>query len=253
MLGGLRRSLARVTLHAVSIVTVPIIDMETVTPRSRLVTIRLPPDGLAFAPGQAVLVGTQGQHKRRPYSIACSPERASETGRLELLVAVDIGGSPGAHLAYAGPGTLVDLEGPTGAFTLPNVKPDHRVLCVAGGTGIAPLRSMLDHLLRRDDAPRISLLYSARRGDEFAFIDELHEHATEGRLELHQTVTRDPSARWSGRRGRIGRSHFQSVLHEPTVTLCLVCGPESMVKESVSTLTALGVPDVQIRTEQWAR
>jgi NAD(P)H-flavin reductase len=244
---------ARGTLHEVSIVTVPIIDMETVTPRSRVVTIRMPPEGLEFLPGQAVVVGTRGQHDRRPYSIACSPERAAETGRLELLVAVDASGSPGAHLASASPGTLVDLEGPTGAFTLPTVNPDHRVLCVAGGTGIAPLRSMLDHLFRRDAAPPVSLLYSARRRDEFAFIDELRAHTTAGRLEMHQTVTRDSHALWSGWRGRIGRSHFQSVLHEPAVTFCLVCGPEPMVKESVSTLKTLGVPDGQIRTERWAR
>jgi NAD(P)H-flavin reductase len=237
----------------VSIVTVPIIDMETVTPRSRLVTMRLPPTGLDFLPGQAVVIGTQGQNDRRPYSIACSPERAAETQRLELLVAVDTSGDPGTHLASAAPGTLVDLEGPIGEFTLPDVTPDHRVLCVAGGTGIAPLRSMLDHLLRRAAAPRISLLYSARRGDEFAFIDELDEHAAVGRLELHQTVTRDPSEFWSGRRGRIGRPHFQSVLHEPAVTLCLVCGPAPMVKQSIATLKALGVPDTQIRTEQWVR
>ena len=236
-----------------AIVTLPIVDVETVTPRSRLVTMRLPPQGLDFLPGQAVIVGPQGHNDRRPYSIACSPERATETQRLELLVAVDPSGDPGTHLASTSPGTLVDLEGPVGAFTLPDVTPDHRLLCVAGGTGIAPLRSMLDHLLRRDAAPRISLLYSARRGDEFAFIDELHEHVTVGRLELHQTVTRDQSAFWSGRRGRIGEAHFQSVLHEPAVTLCLVCGPQPMVKESVSTLKAMGVPDAQIRTEQWAR
>ena len=227
--------------------------METVTPRSRLVTMGLPPDGIDFLPGQAVVVGTQGRPDRRPYSIACSPERATETQRLELLVAVETSSDPGAHLASAGPGTLVDLEGPVGTFTLPEVRPGHRVLCVAGGTGIAPLRSMLDHLLRRDEAPRMSLLYSARRSDEFAFIDELREHATRGRLELHQTVTRDPSQSWSGRRGRVGQSHFQSVLHQPAETLCLVCGPAPMVRESVSTLKAMGVPDTQIRTEQWAR
>jgi len=237
----------------VSIVTVPIIDMETVTPRSRLVTMRLPPNGLDFLPGQAVVVGTQGQNDRRPYSIACSPERAAEIERLELLVAVDASGDPGTHLASAGPGTLIDLEGPIGEFTLPEVTPDHRVLCVAGGTGIAPLRSMLDHLLRRAAVPKISLLYSARRGDEFAFIDELDKHATVGRIELHQTVTRDPSEVWSGRRGRIGRSHFQAVLHEPAVTLCFVCGPEPMVRQSISSLKALGVPPTQIRTEQWVR
>ena len=227
--------------------------MVTVTPRSRLVSIGLPAEGLEFLPGHAVMVGAQGQDERRPYSIACSPERAIETWRLELLIAVDASGDPRPNLASASPGTLVDVEGPVGAFTLPEVTRDRRVLCVAGGTGIAPLRSMLDHLLRRAAAPRISLLYSARHGDEFAFIDELHQHAAIGRLELHQTVTRDPNSSWSGRRGRIGRSHFEAVLHEPAETLCLVCGPEPLVNESVSTLKALGVPDDQVRTEQWGR
>ena len=234
-----------------SVVTIPIIDLVAVTPRSRLVCMDLSARGLEFLPGQAVMVCAHGQDERRPYSIACSPERAAETRRLELLIAVDASGDPGTNLASATPGTLVDVEGPVGAFTIPEVRHDLRVLCVAGGTGIAPLRSMLDHLLRRTAAPRISLLYSARRGDEFAFIDELHEHATVGRLELHQTVTRDPSSSWSGRRGRIGRSHFEAVLYEPAATLCLVCGPEPLVNEAVSTLKALGVPDAQIRTEQW--
>ena len=104
--------------------------METVTPRSRLVTVRLPPHGMEFLPGQAVVVGTQGQHDRRPYSIACSPERATETQRLELLVAVETSGDPGPHLASAGPGTLVDLEGPIGTFTLPEVRHAITACCV---------------------------------------------------------------------------------------------------------------------------
>ena len=213
----------------------------------------LPDQGLEFLPGQAVMVRAHGHGQRRPYSIACSPERAAETQRLELLIAVGVGSDPGPNLADLSPGTLVDIEGPVGAFTLPDVARDRRVLCVAGGTGIAPLRSMVDHLLRRVAAPRISLLYSARRGNEFAFIDELQQHAAIGRLELHQTVTRDPSTSWSGRRGRIGRSHFTAVLHQPAETLCFVCGPEPLVNESVSTLKALGVPDDQVRTEQWGR
>ena len=232
------------------IVTVPIIDLVAVTPRSRLVSVDFRVRALRFLPGQAVMVGAHGQDDRRPYSIACSPEQSAETGRLELLIAVEANGNLGANLAPATPGTLVDVEGPVGVFTLPEVTHHRRVLCVAGGTGIAPLRAMLDHMLRRGAAPRISLLYSARRGDEFAFIDELREHAAAGRLELHQTVTRDESSSWSGRRGRIGWSHFEAVLHEPAATLCFVCGPEPLVNESVSTLKALGVPDTQIRTEQ---
>jgi ferredoxin-NADP reductase len=112
---------------------------------------------------------------------------------------------------------------------------------------------MIDHAVRRHPERRMSLLYSARRGDEFAFIDELREHEAGGRLELHPTVTRDDSSNWAGGRGRIGRSHFEAVLHEPAATLCFVCGPAPLVAESVSTLQSLGVPAGQIRTEQWGK
>ena len=199
------------------------------------------------------MVAQHGEAERRPYSIASSPEQAAETQRIELLIATEPDGTLGPHLGSADPGTLFDVEGPIGTFTLPEVPSAGWLLFVAGGTGIAPLRSMLDHTLRQRPAPRISLLYSARRGDEFAFIDEFQRHAAAGRIELHQTVTRDESSAWSGHRGRIGRSHFEAVLHDPVATFCVVCGPEPLVSESVSTLKALGVPDLQIRTEQWGR
>src|SRR5688572_6205158 len=109
------------------------------------------------------MVGPHGQDDRRPYSIACSPERASETGRLELLITIEAEGDRGTNLAAATAGTMVDVEGPVGAFTFPATLDRDWLLFVAGGTGIAPLRAMLDHALRRHPSERISVLYSARR------------------------------------------------------------------------------------------
>jgi NAD(P)H-flavin reductase len=199
------------------------------------------------------MMGAHGGAERRPYSIACSPERARELGRLEFLIGVEAEGDLGANLLPAAPGMLLDLDGPMGEFTFPRAAEQNWLLFVAGGTGIAPLRAMLDHGLRQRPAPRVSLLYSARRADEFAFVDELRAHADAGVLELHQTVTREDSEAWAGHRGRIGRAHFETVLHEPSDTLCFVCGPTALVNESISTLKALGVPEEQIRTEQWGK
>ena len=199
------------------------------------------------------MAAAHGHDERRPYSIACSPERVVETGRIELLVSLEQSGEIVSHLSDVEAGGLIDLEGPLGQFVFPEEPGERRVLFVAGGTGIAPLRSMLDHALRRRHAPLISLLYSARRSDEFAFIEELRGHARRGRIQLQQTVTRDESSAWEGGRGRIGRGHFQSVLHEPASTLCFVCGPPLLVTESVATLSALGVPEMLIRTEQWGK
>ena len=248
-----RRGSPEVHSHEVPVVTVPIVGVERSTPRSRLVSLDIRNQAFTFKPGHAVMVGRHGQSERRPYSIACSPEQAAERQQLELLIAVEPDGLFGPHLDPATPGSMLDVEGPIGTFVLPQVPADRRLLFVAGGTGIAPLRSMLDHTLRLPGGPRVSLLYSARRGDEFAFMEELQRHAAGGRIELHQTVTRDESSAWSGRRGRIGRSHFEAVLHDPGTTVCVVCGPEPLVSESVSTLKALGVPDGQIRTEQWGK
>lgn len=193
------------------------------------------------------MVGRTGDRVRRPYSIACSPEQASDTLRLELLIGVEAEAT--SDFGFAA-GRTLEIEGPIGTFTLPPDASAGWILFVAGGTGIAPLRSMLDHLLRKHQGQRISLLYSARSGDEFAFIGELERHVRAGVLELHQTVTRDDT-KWAGRRGRIGRDHFEAVLHEPADTLCFVCGPSSLVDESVSTLKALGVAEPKIRTESW--
>lgn len=191
-----------------------------------------------------------GRHggERRAFSIACSPERAAEIGALELLIARE-GGSE--DLTWAETGALVDVEGPVGTFTFPVSVDQSHVLFVAGGTGIAPVRSMLDHALRMDRAPRLSLLYSTRRSDEFAFVEEFREHERLARLELHQTVTRDADVSWGGRRGRIGLDQFEAVLHDPASTLCFVCGPRSLVDGAATTLQALGVPAASIRTEGW--
>ena len=231
------------------VVTVPLLRVEAVTPRSRLVTLDLRNQRFDFRAGHAVLIGQGGQ--RRPYSIASSPERAAETQSLELLIALEADGTLGPHLRMIEPGSPVDLEGPMGTFLFPEELPAQRLVFVAGGTGIAPLRAMIDHVLRGAPEQRLSLLYSARNGDEFAFVEELRSHETQGRLELHQTVTRDDGSKWAGKRGRIGRTHFESIVHEPAMTLCFVCGPRTLVNESVSTLAALGVPADSIRTEAW--
>jgi NAD(P)H-flavin reductase len=235
-------------------VTAPLLEIAAITPRSRLLSVDLSAREVGFKAGQAVLIGWHGDTERRPYSIACSPEAAREHGRLELLVSLDAPGEIARRLPEAARGTLVDVEGPLGTFTFPESPAQQRLLFVAGGTGIAPLRAMIDHAVRHHPSTHLSLIYSARRSDEFAFFSELREHERSERLALHATVTRDDAIEgWAGGRGRIGRTHFESALLEPTDTLCFVCGPPLMVSDAVATLRLLGVPEAQIRTEGWVR
>jgi len=234
----------------VTFLTLPLARVDAPSPRSRLLSIDASGHTFTFLPGQAVMMGPHDAAVRRPFSIACSPERAAETQTLELLIAMEAGSG---DLTWATTGTLVDVEGPIGTFIFPASLDQSHVLFVAGGTGIAPVRAMLDHALRRQPAEKISLLYSTRHRQEFAFMEEFRAYERSGRLELHPTVTRDDDAEWEGHRGRIGRSHFEAVLHDPSSTLCFVCGPPSLVSESTATLKDLGVPEPLLRTESWGR
>jgi ferredoxin-NADP reductase len=202
-----------------------------------------------YLAGQAALIAPHGAAERRAFSIACSPELADETHALQFLIAME---GSSEDLAWAKNGALIDVEGPLGSFTFTTSPDQSPVLFVAGGTGIAPVRAMLDHALRQVPSPPLSLLYSTRRSDEFAFIEEFRAHERNGRLELHQTVTRDEGGSWGGRRGRIGRDHFEAVLHDPSSTVCFVCGPPTLVSESTTTLQSLGVPAASIRSEGWS-
>jgi NAD(P)H-flavin reductase len=237
----------------VSVITAPLVRVLDATPRSRLLVLDVHDRALTFVAGQAVLIAAQGAPERRPYSIASSPHRTIETGELEVLIAVDEAGQAGAHLPRLAPHTLIEIDGPIGSFVFTDDFPGGNVLFVAGGTGIAPLRAMTDVLLRDRPDCHISLLYSARSHDEFAFIDEFRHYAAAQQLSLHQTVTRDEGTAWIGGRGRIGHAHFEAVLRDASATLCFVCGPAALVTESVGTLEALGVPRRLIRTEAWLR
>jgi NAD(P)H-flavin reductase len=230
------------------LLTLAIREILPATPRARVVRLDLGGRSFTYAPGQAVLVGAHGAPKRRPYSIAASPEDAARDDCLELLVGVDLAGST-THLPLE-PGATIDVEGPMGTFVFPRDPTERRFVFIAGGTGIAPLRAMLHHALAIPHG-EIGLYYSARTPDEFAYEREFRALAAEGRIELHQAVTRAIDGPWSGIRGRIGRSELEPLVHSRK-TLCFVCGPPALVTEMTTLLGDLGIARERIRAEEWS-
>jgi NAD(P)H-flavin reductase len=223
-------------------------DVLRATPRSRIVRLDLSGQRFDYAAGQAVLVGTPGNQRRRPYSIASAPEDARREGWLELLVGIDGDESPEADFVLE-PHELVEIDGPFGTFTFPDNPTERCFVFIAGGTGIAPLRAMLRHALTIPHR-NLGVFYSARTPADFAYETELRALAQTGQIVLRQTITRATGANWSGARGRIGPSALGELVHEPE-TLCFVCGPRALVEDVPKLLEELGVPRDRIRVEEW--
>jgi ferredoxin-NADP reductase len=221
------------------------------TPRARVIHLDLGGRPFPFDAGQYVLLGQDGLHERRPYSLASAPIQVAGRGRLEFLIQVGPDGTPGPHLPRLQKGAWVDVEGPEGEFTLPTGRPAADVLLVAGGTGIAPLRAMLWQLLETASQARIGLVQSGRAPDELAYAAEFRALAKAGQIQLVETVTREAPESWQGVRGRIDRAQLEAAMTGP-YPLCFVCGPDSLVQDVPQVLHDLGVPASHVFTEQWA-
>jgi ferredoxin-NADP reductase len=229
--------------------TVAVRHVAPATPRTRIINLDLTPHSFSFEAGQAVMVGLHGSSLRKPYSIASAPWELAKTGVLQVLAQVERTGAPDPHLELASPGTRIDLAGPFGTFGLPADFANLPLLFVAGGTGIAPLRSMLMERLSRPGAPKIALVYSARSSEEFAYRSELDAMAIAGRISLFLTVSRLAES-WEGRRGRIDQALLKSALPSGDAC-CLVCGPPELVSDVSQLLLGLNVGADRILTEKY--
>ena len=93
----------------------------------------------------------------------------------------------------------------------------------------------------------MSLVYSARAVDEFAFGDELEALRQAGRLALHCTVTRDDAPAWPGRTGRVDDRCWRQRAGRRRVGL--VCGPGPFVNDVAAALR-LGVDPARVVVER---
>jgi ferredoxin-NADP reductase len=232
--------------------TLPIRDTEPATPRAHIIRLDLQGQPFTYRAGQAAYLQPAGADKRRPYSIASAPEETAQHDQLEFLVQIDATGASGLLPDLIRPGTLATVDGPLGSFVFPAEHPvEQSFLFIAGGTGIAPLRSMLWHTLLAERPGRIGLVYSVRSPEELAYRQEFEKLDRQGRVTFRHTVTRSVSDGWTGRQGRIDAASLKDMV-DPGNTLCFVCGPPALVGDIRPRLNALGVKDEQIRIEQWA-
>jgi Na+-transporting NADH:ubiquinone oxidoreductase subunit F len=226
-----------------------IIYAENATSDIRRIGVRLiSPGEVEFKPGQYVQVNCDvgGQREYRAYSIASSPD---ETGVVELNVKRVPEGLVSAWLHTLEEGDRIEFSGPYGDFFL-DMDSQRRIICVAGGVGLAPLRSIVlywvDHLKGRP----VELYYGSRTREDlydhdlFARIAEQNEN-----FHYHPAVSdEDPS--WEGERGFIHtvlQKHFQGNGNAEAY----LCGPPIMIDAVSEVLVDAGMPEERISYDKF--
>lgn len=220
------------------------------TPSSCIIGLDLDGASFPYRAGQVASLSPEGAGDRIPYSIASAPEETAADSTLQFLVKLDGSGRWGDHFDPVRRGARISVHGPSGSFVFPDAPTERRFLFIAGGTGIAPLRSMIYHAVLTQRPGHIALLYSARTPHDFAYLPELRRMVRRGELQLTTTATRELSKRWRGSKGRIAASQLVPLIESPE-TLCFVCGPASMVSDVPPMLEHLGIDRSRIRLEDW--
>ena len=215
-----------------------ILAAEMLTPRARLLQLRLP-QPLLHTPGTFVEVSVFGLGEA-PFTIASPP---GDGDRLDIVV--QEAGSLTRALHRLKPGDLVGVRGPFGSgFPLERMV-GRDLLLVAGGLGLVTLRSLLlSALARRGEFGRIVLLYGARNAASLLFRDELLRWHRDGELDCRFALGEGGDG-WTAARGDVSQL-LRDLDLDPRRTSVAVSGPAEMYRFTNPLLFRLGFAEEEI-------
>jgi NAD(P)H-flavin reductase len=146
------------------------------------------------------------------------------------------------------PGQMVTLRGPYGnGFPVESALKGKDLLFIAGGIGLAPLRSVINYCRdKRDQYGKITVVYGARSKEDLVDYNEiLTQWIPEGDIDVQLTIDREQED-WDGHVGFIPA--FVKELNPSLDYNVLMCGPPVMIKFTLQGLKELGFKDEQIYT-----
>ncbi|AWL95910.1 FAD-binding oxidoreductase [Bradyrhizobium ottawaense] len=222
------------------------------TPNVKTFRLQAPDGGaipFAFLPGQFLTYAIEidGKTVRRSYTIASS---AAQAAYVETTIKREDGGLLSDYMhGQLKAGDLIEVAGPSGAFTFTGVEADSVVL-IGGGVGITPLMAAIRYLSDIAWPGQIYLVYGAQTTEQFIFRDEL-EYLQRRMNNLHvaATMVRAAGTSWMGSEGQVTAEFLTQAVPDLTRRRVHLCGPPGMMDALRKILIGLGVPREQIKTE----
>ncbi len=145
-------------------------------------------------------------------------------------------------------GQYVTVRGPYGNyFPVETELKGKNLLFVAGGIGLAPLRSVINYCrANRDNYGTIDIVYGSRSKDDLVDYSEIiNEWMTEAGVSVHLTIDREQEG-WDGHVGFV--PNYVKELNPDVNKTVLVCGPPIMIKFTLNALKELGFTEEQVYT-----
>ena len=145
-------------------------------------------------------------------------------------------------------GDEITVRGPYGNnFPVDTELKGKNLLFIAGGIGLAPLRSVINYVLdKRADYGTVDILYGSRSADDLVKLEEIQtEWANAENVNVHLTIDREQEG-WDGHVGFV--PSYLKELNFTTDKTALVCGPPIMIKFVLQGLKELGFTNEQIYT-----
>ncbi len=194
-----------------------------------------------FKPGNFVLASVLGDGEA-PFAIASPP---SHRGAIEISVRRLGRLTQALHERIVG--DRVGVRGPYGNDFLQQELRGKNLVFVAGGIGMAPLRSLVYHVLEdRPSYGAVTILFGARTVADIPYQDEFAKWRRVAGVDVVLTV--DPGGETPDWAGRIG--YVPTVLRElqiaPDNGVAFVCGPQIVITQAAQTLAAWGFADTAI-------
>lgn len=232
-----------------SIVNTMVERMARVTPTTFSVRVETP-GVVEYRAGQCFEWIVPGIKPNRIYSAANRPGESA----IEFHVRIYPGGKIGDYLANSvSPGQSLQLLGPFGQFGLSasNWRP---AVCIAGGTGLAPIHAILEEAFAQGDHRDIHFFYGARCQEELYCLDTLQRWAREIPTFTFTPVLSDEPADsdWTGARGLVSDIVAER-LQDAFGLEAYVCGPAAMIDAAVAVLESAGLSENDIHADRFVQ
>jgi NAD(P)H-flavin reductase len=221
-----------------------ITDIKQQTPDVKTFRVVAPEGGKLFEhmPGQCAMLSIPGVSEAM-ISITSSP-----TNKEYMEFSVKKCGCLTEVLHGLEPGDYMTVRGPYGnAFPVETDLKGEGLVFIAGGIGLAPLRSVINYVRdNRENYGSVQIVYGARSKDDLVDYNEIiSEWMADDGVEVNLTIDREQEG-WDGHVGFI--PNFVKELNPDLKKTVLMCGPPVMIKFTLQGLMELGFEKTQVYT-----